>query len=78
MEDWIQTQRRHIKDKDTETNYLMRKSIIEQTFHDWSWDLNEDIWMENFNLLKNIIKNLRIHRYQIMKLTKIPFGHMGS
>ena len=25
-----------------------RIDLLEQTFHDWSWDLTEDIWSENF------------------------------
>ena len=36
--------------------YRSRIDLLERTFHDWSWDLVKDIWLENFNLLKEYYK----------------------
>ena len=55
-----------------EQNKLSKDKIdmLNQTFHDWSWDVIEDQWLESLKLLKEYyskFKTSRIPNYTIYK-----------
>ena len=55
---WVSTQRKAFKRDEGSNRQISndRIDLLERTFHDWSWDLVKDIWLENFNLLKEYYK----------------------
>ena len=74
---WVRKQRGQFNSDQSSKLVKLSKEksdLLEQTFPDWSWDIKGDLWMKNYEALKEYYKEFgtsQIHRSLVYKNLKL-------